>query len=75
MSKIYCGSVVPACVVLSFCVASSRFFITGGSAAADSDFVFHVSKLSWNTTDDTLRDVRLTFLALPALSVPDPELS
>jgi hypothetical protein len=37
------------------------FFITGGGAAADSDFVFHVSKLAWATTDDTLREVRLTF--------------
>jgi hypothetical protein len=37
------------------------FFITGGSAAADSDFVFYVSNLSWNTNDDTLRQVRLIF--------------
>jgi hypothetical protein len=33
--------------------------------------VFYVSNLSWNTTDDTLQNVRL--IVLPALSVPDSE--
>ena len=50
-------------------------FYNGKSAAADSDFVFCFSNLSWNTNDDTLSAVRLIFfLALPALSVPDSEL-
>jgi hypothetical protein len=35
--------------------------ITGGSAFADSDFLlyFMCSNLSWNTNDETLRQVRL----------------
>jgi hypothetical protein len=59
--------------VLSFPSLLLPFLITGGSAAADSDFVFYVSNLSWNVNDDTLREVRLIFFWLPALSVFDLE--
>jgi hypothetical protein len=58
-AKIYVGSVVRAYVDLS---APRRFFpfsITGWSVATDSDLVFYVSNLSWNTTDESLNAVRL----------------
>ena len=47
-------------------------FVTGRARPLIVPFVFYDSNLSWNTNDDTLRDVRLiSFWALPALSVPD----
>jgi hypothetical protein len=39
-------------------------FYNGKSAAADSDFVFYFSNLSWNTNDETLSAVRLIFFWL-----------
>jgi hypothetical protein len=67
------GQSCPPVSSFPLCVASSRFSRTGGSAAADSDFVFYVSNLSWNTNDETLRVVRL-FGSAWVYDVPDSEL-
>jgi hypothetical protein len=70
MSKIYVGLVVPACVVFSLSASLLPVFHERGEARPlIVTFVFYVSNLSWNTTEDTLNDVRLIiFLTRPALS-------
>jgi hypothetical protein len=52
--------------VLSFSlrVASSRFLQREGARPLIVTFVSYISNLSWNTNDDTLRNVRLMFLWL-----------